>query len=53
MKRRGEEPLGLGLHPLLRPGEAAGGARRQTVREEDASAGIGPALLSPLYPSLR
>lgn len=41
MKRRGRgTPLGLGLHPLLRPGGAEGGARRQTVGEEDASAGL-------------
>lgn len=36
----GGTPLGLGLHPLLRPGGAEGGARRQTVGEEDASAGL-------------
>lgn len=38
-KGGGRTPLGLGLHPLLRLGGAEGGARRQTVGEEDASAG--------------
>lgn len=36
----GGTPLGLGLHPLLRPGGAEGGAGRQTAGEEDASAGL-------------